>query len=326
MAHENFNPLLAFEEHFIKVSSGHFRMGTSSEEKRELEEQKIRVWKDEEPQHNVYVSEFCIGKTPITNANFSVFIVDGGYENRSFWSDSGWNWLMSDLLDDVDISFLKTNEQTMWIEQREKWGNYFSSRPGMMKKKPYWWDDKNFNGVNQPVVGITWYEAEAYCEWLSHKMHSGRVILQSQCVRLPTEAEWEKAARLGINAREFLWPWGDVWDRKKCNSKEGGVGKTTPVDAFPEGISSVGCLDMAGNVWEWCLDWWDEDIYKNRIGGEIKNPKGPQSGLAKVKRGGSWDSDSSNTRSACRDRETPLGFFSYIGFRVALVNEQIKLK
>ncbi len=93
---------------------------------------------------------------------------------------------------------------------------------------------------NHPVVDLNWYEAQAFCRWLGEQME--------QHFRLPTEAEWEKAAR-GVDGRAF--PWGNEFDPARCNVKEGGRGITTPIDAHPNGASPYGLLDMAGNVWEW---------------------------------------------------------------------------
>lgn len=99
---------------------------------------------------------------------------------------------------------------------------------------PEYWDDPRFNQPDHPVVGVTYYEAETYARW------AGK--------RLPTEDEWERAAR-GTDGREY--PWGDRFDRRKCNSKESKIRTTTPVGMYPDGISPCGCHDMVGNIWEW---------------------------------------------------------------------------
>jgi iron(II)-dependent oxidoreductase len=102
--------------------------------------------------------------------------------------------------------------------------------------------------ANCPAVEVTWHEARAYCEWLTGLWRSKGKVTADEIVRLPTEAEWEKAAR-GAGGR--VYPWGDEWDETKCNTRETGLRDTSPVGIFPDGASPYGCLDMAGNVWEW---------------------------------------------------------------------------
>src|SRR6185295_19730556 len=135
---------------------------------------------------------------------------------------------------------------------------------------------------NQPVVNVTWFEAEQYCE--------------SVGMRLPTEAEWEKAAR-GNTAAEF--PWGDGWNAKKANSGDSGdvfVG-AAPVGSFPDGASPSGALDMAGNVWEWVHDWHASDTYATS---PRENPQGPEHGIDRVVRGGSYASAAAALRTSER--------------------------
>ncbi|MBI1930893.1 formylglycine-generating enzyme family protein [Candidatus Poribacteria bacterium] len=108
-----------------------------------------------------------------------------------------------------------------------------------MPNAPSWgWHD------DHPIVDVTWYDAAAYCQWAG--------------VALPTEAQWEKAAR-GTDGR--IWPWGNEWDKSKCNSYESGIEKTSPVGSYPSGASPYGLMDMAGNVLEWCMDEWDSGFY-----------------------------------------------------------------
>jgi formylglycine-generating enzyme required for sulfatase activity len=165
------------------------------------------------------------------------------------------------------------------------------------RQAPAFWNDSKWNGASQPVVGVSWHDAEAYCRW------AGK--------RLPTEAEWEKAAR-GTDGRKY--PWGDQWDSSRANSSESKLGRTTPVGSYPSGASPYGALDMAGNVWQWVADWYDKDYYKRS---PERNPRGPESGQSRVLRGGSWGSNPIHLRTAYRDDETP-GYRRYgIGFRCA---------
>lgn len=174
-------------------------------------------------------------------------------------------------------------------------------------KSPAGW----FNGsyptekADHPVMDIKWQDAVAYCDWLNTKTNKH--------YRLPTEAEWEKAAR-GTDGR--VYPWGNNFDSKKCNILESGFGDTTPVGQFsPEGDSPYGCSDMIGNVWEWCNDWFDENEYRKRTD-EVINPQGPKAGRVHVRRGGAFDSSIKNdVRCTYRNGHNPI---SYDGFRIVL--------
>ncbi|MCG3140593.1 MAG: Hercynine oxygenase [Anaerolineae bacterium] len=154
---------------------------------------------------------------------------------------------------------------------------------------------------DHPVVNISWKDAEAFCKW-------------AEC-RLPTEAEWEKAAGWDdVKKIKRVYPWGDTFDISKCNSHEAGIGDTTPVGKYsPQGDSFYGVSDMAGNVWEWCADWFHENYYEVS---SRENPQGPASGQYRVLRGGSFYFGASFARCAWRYWVRPDDLFTFIGFRV----------
>ncbi len=167
--------------------------------------------------------------------------------------------------------------------------------------------DQPFLKANYPVVKISWYDAIAFCEWLSKQT--------KQTMRLPTEAQWEKAAR-GIDGR--IYPWGDKFDKTKANSAEAEKGITTPIGSFsPQGDSPYGVTNMAGNVWEWCQDWYDVNEYQGRDRDQVKNPVGPITGIARVVRGGAFSHLGYFMRCACRDSGDPTRRNYNVGFRVS---------
>jgi formylglycine-generating enzyme required for sulfatase activity len=139
--------------------------------------------------------------------------------------------------------------------------------------------------ARHPVTGITWHEAVAYASWL------GR--------RLPTAAEWEQAAR-GGDGRRF--PWGDTFDRERCNTQERGEAGTTPVDRFPNGVNPAGLMDLAGNVWEWVLD-------------EVR-PRGlGKPGVRRALKGGAFNAPASQAECGSLSSAWPDERLNYVGFR-----------
>ena len=240
----------------VKVEAGEFTMGSDK-----------GYYDDEKPIHRVYLDEFMMGKYPVTNEEFKVFVDEGGYTNKEYWTKEGWKW-----------------------KEKERISG------------PRYWHEGKWNRPNFPVVGASWYEAAAYADWLSKKTGND--------YRLPSEAQWEKAAR-GADGREY--PWGDNFDETKCNSSECKLGRTSPVGIFPTDKSPYGCLDMAGNVLEWCSDWFDEDYYKKS---PKKNPQGPKSGSGRVLRGGGWGGGASGCRAAYRSCGGPGGRYGGVGFRL----------
>ena len=153
-----------------------------------------------------------------------------------------------------------------------------------------------------PVVAVSWEDAAAFCGWLSERCGAR--------IHLPTEAEWEKAAR-GTDGRTY--PWEGVFDAARCNMRDTGIGGTSPVGMFPAGESPYEVADMAGNVWEWVNDWYDKDYYRRS---PRANPQGPERGTYRVLRGGSWGSNVGSVRSAFRVNDFPVDWLNFgLGFR-----------
>ena len=161
---------------------------------------------------------------------------------------------------------------------------------------------------NHPVVNVSWNDAQKYIAWLNENHAEG--LSQGYHFVLPSEAEWEKAAR-GEYGNE--WPWGNEFDKNKCNSKEGGIGGTSPVDAYPPGASPYGVMDMVGNVWEWTHSLLKDYPYEASDGREDEGASG-----VRVLRGGAFNNNMNNARCAYRNNNNPDNHNNNIGFRVAV--------
>ena len=184
--------------------------------------------------------------------------------------------------------FLIDKTEVTWRQFRE----FAAATGGSIEREPIWGSPDHY-----PASFIIWGEAKAYCEWVGG--------------RLPTEAEWEKAAR-GTDGRQYTY--GDQWDARRCNTISGGMHQPESVGSYPGCVSPYGVLDMSGSVWEWCADRYAEDAYE---GGPGRDPAGPDSGRLRVKRGGAWMSQPTWVRAAYRAKGSPISRNADHGFRCA---------
>ena len=259
---------------WVDVPAGRFWRGSTADD----------AFSDEKPEGWVETKMFKLGRWPVTVAEYGRFITQGkGYGDDSWWDADGWAW-------------------------REEHSIH----------RPRTWDRQLRRGPHFPVVEVSWWEARAYCRWLEQDERNG--LGEDWTVRLPTESEWEKAARGNErldgdepNERcQRRYPWGDTWDADLANSLETEPHGIAPVGCFPGGIGPHGTWDQAGNVWEWCSDWFDD--YPEEPG---PDPQGPESGRFRVIRGGGWAFDPRNLRASSRHYYEPGPRNDNLGFRVA---------
>lgn len=276
----------------VTLAGGDFVMGTDDQEGLASD--------GEGPVRTVHLDSFRIAPRAVTNLEFAHFVDETGYSTDA--ENFGWSYVFAAFLPASLRRGAGRPERSPW------WcgvsGAYFRAPEG---------PGSTFEGrENHPVVHVSWNDAVAYCSW------SG--------ARLPTEAEWEYAARGGLEQRRY--PWGDeltpdgehrcnIWQGQfpVKNTLEDGYAGTAPVDAFePNGF---GLYNVAGNVWEWCADWWTTT---HDIGPGVSNPRGPATGHSKVTRGGSYlchHSYCNRYRVAARTSNTPESSCGNIGFRCA---------
>jgi formylglycine-generating enzyme required for sulfatase activity len=235
---------------------------------------------DERPAHRVHLEAFKIGVQPVTHAEYARFVRESGYRAPAVY----------------ELPLVVTA------------GGPERERSYRTAGQPYVWLDSEppKDRLDHPVTLVRWDDAMAYCAWLSSA--TGRIV------RLPTEAEWEKAARGGVDGR--LYPWGDRLDRNLANFLVDPATKasqgTTPCRAYPE--NGYGLYDIAGNVWEWVQDWYDPEYYAT---GPAHSPQGPRKGHLRVLRGGSWLVADVRMLSCSHRHKVPPDTYSYgIGFRV----------
>ncbi len=279
----------------VELSGGEFRMGTDN---------RRFAGDGEGPIRTVEVSDFQVGSAPVTCAEFDEFVSATRYETDA--ERFGWSFVFHDFVSEA------TRKSVSQVVQGSPW---WWKVDGSDWRHPDGPDSSWEERPSHPVTHVSWRDVTAYCEWAGG--------------RLPTEAEWEFAARGGLDQAQFAW--GDeliqdgkhmcnIWQGSfpHANSAEDGFHGTSPVGSFP--ANAYGLFDVAGNVWEWCSDWFSPTFHRNARRVTRKNPKGPRRGDAKVIRGGSYlchDSYCNRYRVGARTSSTPDSSASNVGFRLA---------
>ena len=232
---------------------------------------------DERPVHRVYVSEFFIGRFPVTHDEYARFVQATGHPAPAV----------------RDLPLVALGGRDAQFRQHAI---------------PYVWegDQPPTGHGSHPVVLVKYEDALAYCRWLSETM--------TREVRLPTEAEWEKAARAGTEG--FRYPWGNDIDTSRGNYLTDPAARdqrgTRPTGTYPP--NAYGLYDVCGNVWEWVSDWYGPEYYGF---GESRDPRGPQAGNLRLVRGGSWLNDNEAMLRCAYRHKVPPDTYSYsIGFRI----------
>ncbi len=271
----------------VLIPAGAFRMGSTPEEvqaaialhKAEVGDKNLNeaYYTCEAPAQSVYVAAYRIARVPVTVAQFRAFVQATGYKTTAEEKGSGWVW---------------DAKQSKWVDT-----------PGATWRTPRGPGSTVDDKLHHPVTQVSWHDAQAFCVWAG--------------VRLPTEAEWEKAAR-GTDGRTY--PWGnEAPDKSRCNWANQ-IGDTTPVGQYPAGASPYGLLDMAGNVWEWTstrwggYDWnkpgfpYPYDVADGREDVSVQD--------SRITRGGGWLTIAAAVRCASRFRFSPVLRDDGGGFRV----------
>jgi formylglycine-generating enzyme required for sulfatase activity len=258
-------------------------------------------YEDEAPQDEVALPEFFISEYPITQWQFHAFVEAGGYTVGRYWAEA--------------------QDAGVWLAEgrvKGRWDKVPRVGPERFGEP--------FDLGNHPVVGVTWYEALAFCRWLDGLWREGRLVVctgegqviapqADYAITLPSEAEWEKAAR-GADGREF--PWGGEADPNLANYGDTNIGSTSAVGCFPDGASPYGVEELSGNVWEWTRSVYMGYPYRLKERKREDLAAGPDS--PRVLRGGSYCLVAWLVRCARRLRHSPGVHLDHLGFRVVVAS------
>ena len=295
------------------LSSGVFKIGTNDDEI------VARSMLRPSPARDVTLAEYYMDKYPVTNVQYRAFIDSGGYSDLSYWdTEEARLWLTGDsdfcqVLYDQSMSSFERDFQPELKDTRHSEPELLANLRLMAasRTEPLFWRNSRFNGPNQPVVGVNYWEARAYCSWLTRRRQKD--TLEEILVRLPTEYEWERATRPDNEARRF--PWGNVEpDGAKAHYRSDGMNiqRATPVGSFPTGTWPGGPLDLCGNVWEWTASRAlspdaEDDRHRDNANGTVD----------RVIRGGSWYClIPAALHSSFRGVDRPQNVYVDLGFRV----------
>jgi len=269
---------------FVEIPAGPFFMGSHGNDQDAQGDERGNP-----PQLSIPY-RYWIARYPVTVAQYGAFLADhGGDEDALWWTLTGQAW-----------------RHGWWNSQPTR--EWQKERPETQRGLPKWWNEQVFYPT-RPVVGVSWFEAVAYCRWLDAQL---RIFAgwkpDGYSIRLPTEAEWEKAAR----GRDYrCYPWGNESSGGYQANLGGQVGYPSAVGSFPAGVALMGIHDLSGNVWEWTGSLYKSYPYLRRDDRNALETEG-----TRAVRGGSWDDDLKYVRCAVRNRNAPDDFSDRIGFRV----------
>jgi formylglycine-generating enzyme required for sulfatase activity len=304
----------------IEIAGGSYTIGSDE-----------GLYADEAPVHEVELQAFNMAQFPVTNAEWTLFMQTGGYEDERWWDTPAarawrrgedtaegpkrdWREFRKQLQEHFERIRQLYRENRITSEQADDWEQIarmpdddFEALldtwyPPGRQTQPAYWNDDVYNNPAQPVVGICWFEARAYCAWLSAQT--------GQTFRLPTEAEWEAAAR-GVQGRRYAF--GGDFDAARCNTFETHIRHPTPIDVFPGGETpDTGLVDMTGNTWDWTSSQYKDYPYNAADGRE--HPAAHD--VPRVVRGGSWRLGRDLARASYRHHSAPHGRLDHLGLRV----------
>ncbi|ACY15848.1 SUMF1/EgtB/PvdO family nonheme iron enzyme [Haliangium ochraceum] len=324
----------------IAIAAGVYHIGSETPY-----EYRDRTFDEELPSCAVAIAAFSLGQFPVTNAEWAYFMAGGGYEDERFWDgDDAKAWLRGEgtamplrnvarywrqrfasepalvdkefASDHMDRSMYELWQRRLLMDEATFERHLVEHYPARRETEPRHWRNPRFNNPMQPVIGISWFEARAYTAWLAAQT--------GQPYRLPTEAEWEAAAR-GREGRAFAY--GDTFDPLRGNTLETHLRQPAPVGAFPSGDTPEGVADLTGNVYDLTSSLWGSQPfvtdwpYPYDAGDGREDPYASM-GVSRVTRGGSWYVGRVHARAAYRGRDRydlrPDDWLTYRGFRLAL--------